>query len=54
MDKPNKALVTAATGAVVTIVAALGVEVEPEVAAAVVTLIAVVLVYVTPNAPVDR
>ncbi len=49
MDKPNKALVTAATGAVVTIVAALGVEVEPELASAVATLLAVVLVYVVPN-----
>jgi uncharacterized membrane protein len=48
-DAPNKAVVTAVVGAVVTILAALGVEVEPEVAAAMVTLIATVLVYVVPN-----
>lgn len=51
-DSPNKAIVTAVVGAVVTILAALGVEIEPEVAAAVVTLIATLLVYVVPNRPV--
>jgi uncharacterized membrane protein len=48
-DSPNKAIVAAVIGALVTVLAALGVEVEPELAAAIVTIVATLAVYIVPN-----